>query len=96
MSFVMSRVGDRVTLNGEVFSLSDILSVAPSYDKKSYNVHYYDGRKHYVSDGMDQLGCEVPYPLAEELAHRLPEIKMCRSQREMDTKYFENLQNGRR
>jgi hypothetical protein len=45
---------------------------------------------------MDQLGCEVPYPLAEELAHRLPEIKMCRSQREMDTKYFENLQNGRR
>ena len=96
MSFVMNRVGDRVALNGEAFILSDLLSVVPSYDKKSYEIHYYDGRKHYVSDGTNQIGCEIPYSFADELAARMPELRMCRSQRESDIKYFENLRNARR
>ncbi len=96
MFFTMNRVGERVTLNGEAFALSDVLSLISSYDKGSYQIHYYDGRKHYVSDGSTQIGCEIPYSLADELSARMPELRMCRSQRESDTKYFENLRNARR
>jgi hypothetical protein len=96
MNIVMNRVGEDFMINGEMFKMQDILSLTHKYDKGMHNVHYYDGRKHYVSDGSFQQGCEIPYPFAEEMAARLPELRMCRSQRETDTKYFENLRNGRR
>lgn len=91
-----NRVGDRVVLCGEAFDISDILSIHPSYAHRGYPVHFYDGRKHYVSDGSTQTGLPVPYPLAEDLYLRIPELRMCRSQRENDNRYFENLRNGRK
>ena len=68
----------------------------PKYSFTGKKSHFYDGKRHYVSDGIDQIPCPVPYPLAEELVNRLPELRMCKSQRMNDYKYFENLRNGRR
>jgi hypothetical protein len=96
MRFIMRRVDDRIWLNNDLFVLSDLLGVFPSYDKTAHKIHYCDGKKHYVSDGMNQVGCEVPYLLHQEVFKRLPELKMCRSQRIIDTQYFENLRNARR
>ena len=90
------RSGDILFVNGEQFALSDLLMLYPDYKHLHQQIHYYDGRKHYVSDGVNQKGLAVPYQMAEELFARLPELKMCRSQRLNDHKYFENLRNARR
>lgn len=93
---ILHRSGDRVTINGEVFHISDLINVLPQYDKKEYSVHHYDGKKHYVSDGINQIGCEMPYLLADKIQFHLAELRICRSQREIDDKYFENLRKGTR
>lgn len=90
------RSGNHVFIGEEQFALSDVLSVVPDYPFSRYGVHYYNGKKHYVSDGETQLPCETPCLMVENLFERLPELRMCRSQRESDHKYFENIRNGRR
>ena len=90
------RLDDVLFVNGEEFALSDLLMLYPDYKYSHHHVHYYDGKKHYVSDGSVQKGLSVPYVMAEELFKRMPELKMCRSQRLNDHKYFENLRNARR
>jgi len=90
------RSGDVLFVNGEQFALSDLLMLYPDYSHVDKQIHYYDGKKHYVSDGVNQRGCPIPYPLAEELSTRLPELRMCKSQRINDHKYFENLRNAGR
>lgn len=93
---ILRRIDDVVMVNNECFMIGDVISIMPNYDKKKYKIHYYDGKKHYVSDGMNQFGCELPYPIGEEIIHRLVELKMCRSQREIDHRHIENLRNGRK
>lgn len=93
---ILRRSGDVVFVDGEQFALADLLSLFPDYDKSEFKAHYYDGRKHYVSDGSNQYSCSIPYDLATDLFQRIPELRMCRSQRIADTKYFENLRNARR
>lgn len=95
MNSTFYRVGDVVRIGQEAFSLNDLLSVMPKYDKKNFEVHYYDGKKHYASDGWNQIGFPIPYDLAEEVFNRLPEMRMCRQQREIDDKYFEKLMHSR-
>lgn len=93
---ILHRIGEILTINGERFNLSDLVNVLPQYDKGSHIVHYYDGKKHYVSDGRKQVGCGLPYPLAEKISFHINEMRMCRNQRQMDDKYFENLRKGTR
>jgi hypothetical protein len=90
------RCGNVLLVNGEEFILSDLLDLYPKYGMEAWNVHYYDGRKHYVSDGKVQIGMETPYDLGDELFGRIPELRMCREQRVTDTKHLESLRNGRR
>lgn len=90
------RSGDNVFVNGEQFSIDDLMMLYPKYSYTAKKSHFYDGKKHYVSNGRDQMSCPVPYPLAEELSTRLPELRMCKSQRINDHKYFENLRNAGR
>ena len=85
-----------VFVNDEMFDVSDLLSLYPGYDHHTHSAHFYDGEQHYVSDGSNQIGLPVPYGMAEELSLRMPELRMCRSQRENDNRYFENLRNERR
>jgi hypothetical protein len=92
---VFFRVEKLVKLNDEVFDLSDVISVIP-YDKAEWKVHFCNGRKHYVSDGVNTRSCDIPSLFHEEIFMRLPEIRMCRSQRLNDERYFENLRNARR
>lgn len=93
---ILHRCDERLTINGEIFHLSDLLNVLPQYDKVKFKVHHYDGRRHYVSDGLKQVGCEMPYHLAELIEMHLAELRICRSQREIDDKYFQNFQKGTR
>lgn len=93
---IIRRSADVVFIDDEQFALADLLSLFPDYDKSEFKAHYYDGRKHYVSDGSNQYSCSIPYGLALDLSERIPELRMCRSQRIADTKYFENLRNARR
>jgi hypothetical protein len=88
---IMNRMGDKVSLNGEMFDIVDLLSVLPSYDKISAKVHYCDGNKHYVSDGETQIGCELPYEYMREAFNHLPEIRMCKKQRLIDDEHIKNL-----
>lgn len=92
---VFRRLDDVVFINNEKFLLSDVTSVLSSYDKASYKVHYYDGERHYCSDGRNQVGFEIPYDYAERLLSHLPEIRLCRTQRENDEKYFQSLRDSR-
>ena len=93
---IFSRCDNLVKLNDEVFELSDILAVVPAYVDGEWKIHFCNGRKHYVSDGVNQFGRQLPYPFLEMVFNRLPEIRMCRSQRLEDQRYFENLRNVRR
>jgi len=90
------KVESSVSIDGEAFHISDILSVCPQYEHKDSLVHFYDGKQHYVSDGKIQTGCPIPCGQVENLWNRLHELRMCRSQRETDHRYFENLRNQRR
>lgn len=89
------RSGDILFVNGEEFALSDLLMLYPDYEYGEHRVHYYDGKCHYISDGVNQRGCPVPYLIGDDLKKRIPELRMCRSQRINDDRYFENLRNGR-
>lgn len=93
---ILHRSGDTLNINGEVFHLSDLLNVLPQYDKRAYLVHHYDGKKHYVSNGVNQIGCEMPYHFAETIEKHLADLRICRSQRGIDDKYFQNLRKGTR
>lgn len=93
---IFRRSGDRVFLGDEQFALVDVVSVCSEYLFQSHPIHYYDGKKHYVSDGVTQVSKELPCPMIDNLFDRLPELRMCRSQRLNDHKYFENLRNARR
>jgi hypothetical protein len=90
------RCGDLIVLNGEEFNLSDLIDLYPKYGMEAWKIHYYDGRKHYVSDGRIQSGMEVPYDIGDGLFNRIPELRMCREQRLIDTQHLEHLRNGRR
>lgn len=87
---------DVVFVNREEFSINDLAMIFPSYEHMKTPVHYYDGSRHYVSDGTNQVGLPVPYLMGEDLFRRIPELRMCKSQRENDNRYFENLRNGRK
>jgi hypothetical protein len=90
------KVHSDVLIDGEAFHISDILSVCPEYEHTESLIHFYDGKQHYVSDGKTQSGRPLPCHSVEDLGKRLPELRMCRSQREIDDRYFENLRNQRR
>jgi hypothetical protein len=90
------RSGNTVVVKGEVFDVSDLLMVCPTYTQVGELVHLYDETRHYVSDGHTQKGLSVPCPELDGLMDRIPELRMCRSQRETDHRYFENLRNQRR
>lgn len=89
------RVGDIFIIDGEVFSVKDVQAVFPEYvvDK---DIHYYDGKKHYKSDGKTQVGLPLPYTLGEKILNSIVQIRMCKQQREIDEKHLEVLRNKRR
>jgi hypothetical protein len=89
------RCDDKVTINGEEFSVEDVCGVFPEYDS-SHKVHYYDGKKHYRSDGRTQIGFSTPYELGERMFESLVRIKACKTQRETDKRHLEYLRNARR
>lgn len=89
------RCDSIVNINGEEFSVEDIRGVFPEYDS-SYKVHYYDGKKHYRSDGRTQVGFSIPYDLGDRIFESLVQIKACKAQREMDKRHLEYLRNVRR
>ena len=86
------RSGTIVNIDGEIFDLQDLLSVFPRYlGMDGHGCHYYDGKKHYVSDGMNQRGMEVPYLLGEEIFKNVRQIRLCKKQREVDEQHMEHL-----
>jgi hypothetical protein len=89
------RCGSVVTINGEVFSLQDITSVVSDYVSDS-SIHYYDGKKHYKSDGRNQVGLPTPYGVGDRILENILQIRMCKQQREIDEKHIEHLRNKRR
>lgn len=95
-NMMLRKINNVVVVDEEIFDISDVVSVVSGYASIKHNIHYYDGRKHYVSDGRNQIGLELPYLLGEEIFRRLPELKLCRGQREIDKKHLETLRHGRR
>lgn len=89
------RINDLFIIGDETFSVNDVLSVFPEYvvDK---DIHYYDGKKHYKSDGKTQVGLPLPYTLGEKILNSIVQIRMCKQQREIDEKHLEVLRNKRR
>lgn len=85
-----------VTINGEQFTLEDVRSVVNSYAGFGSKIHYYDGVKHYISDGRNQVGMSIPCEICDKVLASIVEIRLCKKQRETDNKHFENLRNVRR
>lgn len=95
MKNILRRCEQIVLINGEEFSAEDVQSVVPEYVVDSQN-HYYDGRKHYKSDGYTQKSQSCPDMTLERIFENIPGIRMVKAQREIDRKHFENLKNVRR
>lgn len=89
------RINNLFIIDDETFSVNDVLYVFPEYvvDK---DIHYYDGKKHYKSDGKTQVGLPLPYTLGEKILNSIVQIRMCKQQREIDEKHLEVLRNKRR
>lgn len=86
------RSQDKININGEIFEIQDLLSVLPQYESmNTHACHYYDGSKHYVSDGRNQVGMEVPYLLGDKIFENVGQIRLCKKQREMDDRHIEYL-----
>jgi hypothetical protein len=92
MSFF--RNGEDVSINGEAFKMSDVTSVVSSY-KADSKIHYYDGKKHYKSNGKDQIGLQVPSTEIELIMANIVAMKACRKQREVDESHMEALRKAR-
>lgn len=95
MKNILRRCEQIVLINGEEFSVEDVHAVVPEYATNFQN-HYYDGRKHYKSDGHTQTSQPCPDIAVEKIFENLPGIRMAKAQREIDRKHLENLKNVRR
>lgn len=93
---MLFKNGNNVAIGGEQFTVDDVRSVVREYTGFGSHVHYYDGKKHYVSDGKDQVGRPIPCKLCEQVLSSVTEIRLCKKQRETDQKHFESLRNVRR
>lgn len=89
------RVDNIFIMNGEMFSIQDVLSVFPEYIVDSH-VHYYDRKKHYKSDGKTQTGLPIPYDIGDRILDNIVQIRMCKHQREIDEKHLEYIRTKRR
>ena len=49
---MLRKINNVVVVDEEIFDISDVVSVVSGYASIKHNIHYYDGRKHYVSDGL--------------------------------------------
>lgn len=87
---------NNVTINGEQFLIEDVKAVVSEYSGFGKKIHYYDGKKHYTSDGKNQVGRSVPCNVSERVLDSIVEIRLCKKQRETDQKHFESLRNVRR
>lgn len=95
MSSMFKRIGDIFIIGEEVFSVKDVQSVFSDYVVED-TIHYYDGKKHYKSNGLTQIGLNIPYDLGENILKNKAQIKLCKQQREIDEKHIEHLRNARR
>jgi hypothetical protein len=93
---MLFKSGNNVTIGGEQFTMDDVRSVVAEYSGFGSHVHYYDSKKHFVSDGKNQVGRSTPCELCERVVSSLTEIRLCKKQRETDQKHFESLRNVRR
>jgi hypothetical protein len=96
VSKYINRLENEFNICGEFFNIVDVLSVVPEYDKSEARNHYYDGKRHYISDGITQIGCELPYAIGDKILNALVEMRMCKTQRQMDEVYLRNLHSIRR
>lgn len=92
MKNILKRCEQIVLINGEEFSAEDVQSVVPEYSVDAQN-HYYDGRKHYKSDGYTQKSQPCPDMILERIFENIPGIRMVKMQREIDKKHIESLKN---
>lgn len=90
-SFV--RVDENIVIGGEAFVLKDIVDVVPEYECTS-KVHYYDGKAHYKSDGMNQTDGFIPCATMEKILDNITGIRYCKEQRETDERHIEFLRKS--
>ncbi len=95
MKNTFRRCEQLVLINGEEFYIDDVRSVVSDYNQDCQN-HYYDGRKHYKSDGLIQVSCKCPDQVIESVFQNIVGLRMAKKQREIDEKHIEHLRNARR
>jgi len=91
---VFRRINEVIFIDGEQFLLSDLLDVLPNYELIDTPIHFYDGKRHYSSDGKMQVGHDIPCNYVESVFDNISQIRICKAQRENDKKYFESVRGG--
>jgi len=86
------RCENIVTIDGEIFLLSDVKSVVSEYMNTDL-IHYYDGKKHYNSDGNIQWSSESSVIVMNKIFLNIVGIRLVKAQREIDERHLENLRN---
>jgi len=86
------RCENTATIDGEVFLIQDIRSVVPEYVPDSL-IHYYDGRRHFKSDGRNQWAVESLNSTMQKIMSNIVGIRMAKAQREIDERHLEHLRN---
>tara|TARA_R110002020_G_scaffold106166_1_gene247282 strand:+ start:541 stop:819 length:279 start_codon:yes stop_codon:yes gene_type:complete len=76
---------DIVDINGHHFEEGIIKTFDPEYKKPEgwYRI-YFQNRKHYLSNGVNQVGDEFPWINGDRYIKSLPELKILEKQIEMD------------
>lgn len=86
------RCENTVTIDGELFIVQDIKSVVSEYVADSL-IHFYDGRRHFKSDGRNQWAVESLNLTMQKIMSNIVGIRMAKAQREIDERHLEHLRN---
>lgn len=86
------RCENTVTIDGELFLIEDVRSVVPEYVSDSL-IHYYDGKRHFKSDGRTQWAVESMNSTMAKITSNIVGIRLAKAQREIDERHLEHLRN---
>ena len=76
---------DIVDINGHHFNESVLKTFDPKYKKPTgWHRMYFQNKKHYMTNGINQVGEEFPWRNGDKYIKSLPELKILENQIKLD------------
>ena len=79
---------DKIEIDGYVFDESVLKEFDPEYSKPDgWILIYITQKKHYLTNGMNQIGCDFPWHDGDRYINCLKELQFLEKQLELDKEY---------